>query len=133
MSEDDQKQIADAFARSVNMTAGELETWLDTDESTSVGRRGHALALLTDDLGSRPAEVISGDAPLPGQGAGRRHATLVDSRGRSSGRRCTRCTGRSRPSVRRPTIVSIARRPTCCFGGRRAVIAGSALSATSSS
>ncbi|TDN87763.1 DUF3140 domain-containing protein [Microbacterium sp. BK668] len=36
---DDDKQIADDFDRSVNMTASELEKWLDTDESKSVGQK----------------------------------------------------------------------------------------------
>ncbi len=37
--DDDQTQIADEFGQAVNMTAGELETWLDTDESRSVGQK----------------------------------------------------------------------------------------------
>lgn len=36
---DDSKQIRDDFGGVVNMTASELETWLDTDESKSVGQR----------------------------------------------------------------------------------------------
>ena len=48
----------------------------------------------------------------------------LDSRGWSAGSRYVRCTGRRGPSVRRPTIVSTASRPTCCLGGRSAVIGG---------
>ncbi|MHA3702069.1 DUF3140 domain-containing protein [Jatrophihabitans sp. YIM 134969] len=36
---DDDKQIRDDFHEAVNMTASELETWLDTDESKSVGQK----------------------------------------------------------------------------------------------
>ncbi len=36
---DDQKKIADDFADAVNMTASELQKWLDTDESTAVGQK----------------------------------------------------------------------------------------------
>ncbi|WP_019181192.1 DUF3140 domain-containing protein [Microbacterium yannicii] len=39
MADDDQEEIAKDFDRAVNMTAGELEEWLDTDESRSVGQK----------------------------------------------------------------------------------------------
>jgi hypothetical protein len=38
MSEDDPDQIRRDFDGAVNMTPSELETWLDTDESQSVGQ-----------------------------------------------------------------------------------------------
>ncbi|MBI0296376.1 DUF3140 domain-containing protein [Streptomyces sp. PRKS01-29] len=37
---DDRDETRRAFDEAVNMTAGELERWLDTDESKSVGQRG---------------------------------------------------------------------------------------------
>lgn len=39
MDDDEQKKIADDFAEAVNMTARELENWLDTDESKDVGQK----------------------------------------------------------------------------------------------
>ncbi|TQK18756.1 uncharacterized protein DUF3140 [Microbacterium sp. SLBN-154] len=39
MDKDEQKSIADDFDDAVNMTASELETWLDTDESKDVGQK----------------------------------------------------------------------------------------------
>ena len=39
MAEDDADTIRREFADAVNMTAGELEKWLDTPESQSVGQR----------------------------------------------------------------------------------------------
>jgi hypothetical protein len=40
----DRQTIAAAFARAVNMKAAELETWLETDESRSVGFRREGAA-----------------------------------------------------------------------------------------
>ena len=40
MAEDDAETIRRSFGDAVNMTAGELEKWLDTDESRSVGQKG---------------------------------------------------------------------------------------------
>ncbi|AZS37750.1 hypothetical protein CVS47_02396 [Microbacterium lemovicicum] len=37
MSDDDPKKTRKEFDEAVNMTASELETWLDTDESREVG------------------------------------------------------------------------------------------------
>ncbi|HEX5858353.1 MAG TPA: DUF3140 domain-containing protein [Microbacterium sp.] len=37
MSEDAEKKTDEEFADAVNMTASEIEKWLDTDESRSVG------------------------------------------------------------------------------------------------
>ena len=39
MAEDDPDTIRREFADAVNMTAGELEQWLDTEESRSVGQQ----------------------------------------------------------------------------------------------
>lgn len=39
MSGDDQQQVRQDFDDAVNMTAGEIETWLDTDESKAVGQK----------------------------------------------------------------------------------------------
>ena len=39
MAEDDADTIRREFADAVNMTAGELEKWLDTPESQSVGQK----------------------------------------------------------------------------------------------
>ena len=39
MAEDDADTIRREFADAVNMTAGELEKWLDTPESRSVGQK----------------------------------------------------------------------------------------------
>ncbi len=36
---DDQQQIKKDFDEAVNMTAGEIEKWLETDESKSVGQK----------------------------------------------------------------------------------------------
>ena len=39
MSEDERQQITTDFDEAVNMTAAEIEKWLDTDESKSVGQK----------------------------------------------------------------------------------------------
>ncbi|MGY1771420.1 DUF3140 domain-containing protein [Blastococcus sp. SYSU D00813] len=39
MADDDTDTIRREFGEAVNMTPGELEQWLDTDESKSVGQR----------------------------------------------------------------------------------------------
>jgi hypothetical protein len=39
MADDDQRTIRQEFADAVNMTPTQLERWLDTDESTSVGQK----------------------------------------------------------------------------------------------
>jgi hypothetical protein len=38
-STDDRDEIRDQFSQAVNMTASELEKWLDSDESQSVGQK----------------------------------------------------------------------------------------------
>ena len=35
----EREKVAEAFRRAVNMSAGEIEAWLETDESRSVGQR----------------------------------------------------------------------------------------------
>jgi hypothetical protein len=40
MSEDDPDRVRSDFGAAVNMTAAELERWLESDESQSVGQRG---------------------------------------------------------------------------------------------
>ena len=37
--DDGERQIADEFGKAVNMTAKELESWLDTEESKAVGQK----------------------------------------------------------------------------------------------
>jgi hypothetical protein len=39
MAEDDRETIRREFAEAVNMTAGELEKWLETDDSRAVGQK----------------------------------------------------------------------------------------------
>ncbi|MDT3316318.1 DUF3140 domain-containing protein [Microbacterium sp. KSW4-11] len=39
MSEDERQRITTDFDEAVNMTAAEIEKWLDTDESKSVGQK----------------------------------------------------------------------------------------------
>ncbi len=39
MADDDPDTVRRDFGEAVNMTAGELETWLETDESQSVGQK----------------------------------------------------------------------------------------------
>jgi Protein of unknown function (DUF3140) len=39
MADDDRDEIRAQFREAVNMTAGELATWLDSDESRSVGQK----------------------------------------------------------------------------------------------
>jgi hypothetical protein len=39
MADDDPDTVRQEFADAVNMTAGELETWLGTDESQEVGQK----------------------------------------------------------------------------------------------
>ncbi|WP_291043653.1 DUF3140 domain-containing protein [Herbiconiux sp.] len=38
-TDDDRKQTRDEFGDAVNMTASELKTWLETDESKAVGQK----------------------------------------------------------------------------------------------
>ncbi|MFS0865920.1 DUF3140 domain-containing protein [Microbacterium sp. 179-B 1A2 NHS] len=59
MDDDVKKQIADDFHEAVNMTASEIEAWLDTDESKSVGQK--------DDDGGESV----------GHGSGRRIVTIL--------------------------------------------------------
>jgi hypothetical protein len=58
MSDDDQKQIADEFHRAVNMTASELDKWLDTDESKSVGQKDGGDESVGHESGRRIVELL---------------------------------------------------------------------------
>ena len=44
MAEDDPDTVRREFGEAVNMTAGELESWLQTEESQSVGQRSSGSA-----------------------------------------------------------------------------------------
>src|SRR3712207_3947053 len=67
-AEDDDREVRDEFHRQVNMTARELERWLDTDESKAAGQSdgggestGHASGRqIVAILGKKQGE-LSGD------------------------------------------------------------------------
>lgn len=40
MEDEERRGVREDFARAVNLTASQLEEWLDTDESKSVGAKG---------------------------------------------------------------------------------------------
>jgi hypothetical protein len=69
VSDDDRKTALDAFDEAVNMTAAQLERWLDTDESRSVGQKdgggestGHASGRrIVTLLGKNRSEVTDAD------------------------------------------------------------------------
>jgi Protein of unknown function (DUF3140) len=69
MSDDDRKAALDAFDGAVNMTAAQLERWLDTNESRSVGQKdgggestGHASGRrIVTLLGKNRSEVTDAD------------------------------------------------------------------------
>lgn len=71
MSDDDadQKKIQKEFAEAVNMTAGEIEKWLETDESKEVGDKadggestGHASGRrIVGILRSKKADLTDAD------------------------------------------------------------------------
>jgi hypothetical protein len=65
---DDDSQTRQEFHNAVNMTAGELEKWLDTDESKSVGQKsgggestGHASGRRIIDLLSANKSDLTDD------------------------------------------------------------------------
>ena len=59
MAEDDADTIRREFADAVNMTAGELEKWLDTSESQSVGQKSGGSAESTGhESGRRIVELL---------------------------------------------------------------------------
>ena len=52
MSEDDKKDIYNTFKNSINMTASQLDKWLGSDESRSVGiKKGTSADKKTDTSG----------------------------------------------------------------------------------
>src|ERR671910_171232 len=55
---DDPKQIRDDFADAVNMTAGELDDWLATGESRSVGQKNDGGESTGHASGRRIAELL---------------------------------------------------------------------------
>ncbi|BBY16164.1 DUF3140 domain-containing protein [Mycolicibacterium litorale] len=61
MSTDDHEETWSQFRDAVNMTAGELDTWLSTDESTSVGQK-------------------SGGGEATGHASGRRIVTILQTK-----------------------------------------------------
>jgi hypothetical protein len=66
MTDDD---VQEEFGEAVNMTAGQLEEWLDTDESRAVGQKdgggestGHASGRrIIELLGKKKADLTDGD------------------------------------------------------------------------
>jgi hypothetical protein len=59
MAEDDPDTVRRAFGEAVNMTAGELEGWLRTEESQSVGQRSGGSAESTGhESGRRIVELL---------------------------------------------------------------------------
>lgn len=69
MSDDDRQQAWTDFREAVNMTASELRTWLDTDQSKSVGQKKsggestghHSGRRIVDILGTRKADLTDDD------------------------------------------------------------------------
>ncbi|MFJ6654079.1 DUF3140 domain-containing protein [Microbacterium sp. NPDC091313] len=68
MDDDERQSIRDDFADAVNMTASEIENWLDTDESKAVGQKnggestGHASGRrIVRILRTRNAELTDSD------------------------------------------------------------------------
>jgi Protein of unknown function (DUF3140) len=59
MAEDDPDTVRREFGEAVNMTAGELESWLQTEESQSVGQKGSGSAESTGhESGRRIVELL---------------------------------------------------------------------------
>ena len=59
-SQRDDDTIRRDFDEAVNMTAGELETWLDTDESRSVGQKSGSGESTGHESGRRIVEILRG-------------------------------------------------------------------------
>jgi len=65
MATDDHDTIRREFGEAVTMTAGELETWLDTDESRSVGQKDGGSESTGHASGRRIVEILrTGKADL---------------------------------------------------------------------
>lgn len=58
VNDDDRRQIVDEFDDSVNMTRKELEDWLQTDESKSVGQSDGGGASKGHESGRRIVEIL---------------------------------------------------------------------------
>jgi hypothetical protein len=58
MASEDHDTIRREFAEAVNMTAGELETWLRTDESQSVGQKSGGAESTGHESGRRIVELL---------------------------------------------------------------------------
>ncbi|MEV0388900.1 DUF3140 domain-containing protein [Nonomuraea sp. NPDC050643] len=56
----DRRRVADEFGKAVNMTAGELERWLDTDESKSVGQKDGGGESVGHESGRKIIELLRG-------------------------------------------------------------------------
>jgi len=68
VAEDDPRQVEADFREAVNMTTRELERWLDTEESRSVGQRegdeesvGHESGRRIVELLNTPKAELTGD------------------------------------------------------------------------
>ncbi|GAA4919045.1 hypothetical protein HD597_005932 [Nonomuraea thailandensis] len=59
-SDADRKAIADAFGEAVNMTAKELEQWLATGESKSVGQKDDGGESVGHESGRKIVELLRG-------------------------------------------------------------------------
>ncbi|MFB4263712.1 DUF3140 domain-containing protein [Nonomuraea sp. GTA35] len=57
-SDEDRKAIADAFGEAVNMTASELERWLATGESKSVGQKDGGGESVGHESGRKIVELL---------------------------------------------------------------------------
>ncbi|MCM6763235.1 DUF3140 domain-containing protein [Rathayibacter sp. ZW T2_19] len=67
--QDEQKSIRDDFHEAVNMTAKQIESWLDTDESKEVGQKSdggesvghHSGRRIIEILGTKQADLSDDD------------------------------------------------------------------------
>lgn len=57
-SEEDRRTTLDSFSEAVNMTAGELEKWLGTDQSREVGQKNGAGESTGHASGRRIVELL---------------------------------------------------------------------------
>ncbi|MFD0683255.1 DUF3140 domain-containing protein [Actinomadura fibrosa] len=55
---DDERKVASEFGKAVNMTAKELERWLDTDESKSVGQKDGGSESVGHESGRRIVQLL---------------------------------------------------------------------------
>jgi hypothetical protein len=63
MARDDRQQIIDEFDDSVNMTRKELEDWLQTDESKSVGQKDGGGESKGHESGRRIVKLLEKNKP----------------------------------------------------------------------